>query len=537
MANKSLFKSVESGPAADTVNAAGGAAYSLSDTHALAQYACTGTFGNTYYTNAKTQLETVLKLTRTVDSKFIAQCAVYARKQGHMKDMPAFLLAVLSARVKSTDKEVAEAAKKWLTAAWPKVIDNDRMLRNYVQIIRSGVTGRKSLGTLSKRLIQQWFDGRTPETIFKASIGESPSLKDIIRLAHVKTPDEVRKALQRYIMDYEPVEKNPAGYDLAQLPELVKQFEAFKKDTSNPIPNVPFQMLTSLALTEEHWKHMAIHGGWHFTRMNLNTFARHGVFKSHEHTAKIVEILKDKENVARSRVFPYQLLTAYLNTQHNADIPDKVKNALQDALELATKNVPAFEGNIVVVVDVSGSMSSPATGYRGSATSSTTCLQIAGLIAACVLRKATGTVNVVPVCTRVHSSVHLNSRDSVITNAQKLNLQGGGTALDVAFTHINNKKMPADTVIVVSDMESWASNGYGKTAMLREWRALKKRQPNAKLVNLDIQVATTTQVPDDRDVMNIGGFSDSVWPVIAAFVSGKDATGWVEHIKAIDLDN
>ena len=71
--------------------------------------------------------------------------------------------------------------------------------------------------------------------------------------------------------------------------------------------------------------------------------------------------------------------------------------------------------------------------------------------------------------------------------------------------------------------------------MTREWGRFKKCNLKAKLINIDIQANTTTQVPDGEGVLNIGGFSDNVWPVIAAFMAGKDSAGWVEHIKQTKL--
>ena len=50
MANKSLFASLKSRLVrADTVNEAGGRAYTLAPKHALAQLAATGCFNGTYY--------------------------------------------------------------------------------------------------------------------------------------------------------------------------------------------------------------------------------------------------------------------------------------------------------------------------------------------------------------------------------------------------------------------------------------------------------------------------------------------------------
>lgn len=71
---------------------------------------------------------------------FVAKTAIYARERGHMKDMPALLLASLATR------DVAVFAR-----AFPRVVDNGKMLRNVV-ILRSGQVGRKSLGSRPKKL-------------------------------------------------------------------------------------------------------------------------------------------------------------------------------------------------------------------------------------------------------------------------------------------------------------------------------------------------------------------------------------------------
>jgi len=87
-----------------------------------------GCFGRTFYSTADEQLTRVLELCDQVDPKFVAKLAIYARTESYMKDMPALLCAWLSSR----DARLHEAV-------FAKVIDNTRMLRNYVQILRSGV--------------------------------------------------------------------------------------------------------------------------------------------------------------------------------------------------------------------------------------------------------------------------------------------------------------------------------------------------------------------------------------------------------------
>src|SRR3954451_3130828 len=185
MSNKSIFKTVRGmfTPKANTVNEAGGLAYKLSPKQALAQYAATGCFSHTFYVGAAEQLDAVLALTGDLDAEFIAKTAIFARENGHMKDMPAFLVAVLSAKDKALFERI-----------FPRVIDNGKMLRNFVQIMRSGAVGRKSLGSLPKRMVREWFEKRASEQIFKQSVGQSPSIADILKMVHPKPVDAEREA-------------------------------------------------------------------------------------------------------------------------------------------------------------------------------------------------------------------------------------------------------------------------------------------------------------------------------------------------------
>ena len=138
MANKSLFASLKSRLVrADTVNEAGGRAYSLEPKHALAQLAATGCFNGTFYADAQTQLDTLKTLIDQVDDNaFVAKLAVYSRKRACMKDMPAALTATLAARDTALFQQVFD-----------RVIDNGRVLRTLFQMIRSGQFGKKSLAS------------------------------------------------------------------------------------------------------------------------------------------------------------------------------------------------------------------------------------------------------------------------------------------------------------------------------------------------------------------------------------------------------
>jgi 60 kDa SS-A/Ro ribonucleoprotein len=523
MVNTQLFQTRKGAlsAAANTVNHEGAAAYAYGPRHQLAQIAVTGCLGQTFYTSPEEQLDQIANLVLTVDSRFTTQTAIYARQRGYMKDVPATLAAALA---------VWDTAL--LAQVFGRVIDNGKMLRNFVQIVRSGAMGRKSLGSAPKKLVQNWLLNASEKQLLSASVGNQPSLADVVKMVHPKPAEAWRAAWFAWLIG--------KPFDEAALPPITQAFERFKRDAakgavSGELPDVPFQMLTALELNAKQWAQIAANGSWQMVRQNLNTFARHGVFEVKDMTNLIAKKLRDASAVAKARVMPYQLLSAYKAA--GEQVPAKVRDALQDAMEHAIANVPRFAGTVVVCPDVSGSMSSAVTGYRVGATSSVRCIDVAGLMAAAVLRK-NKEARVLPFEQRV-VKLDLNGRDSVMTNAQKLaKIGGGGTNCSAPLKQLADEKAQVDVVILVSDNESWVDGvRRGATETMLQWERIKQRNPGAKLVCIDIQPHGTTQAMERTDILNVGGFSDAVFDVVASFAEGKlGAQHWVGEIEQIVIE-
>lgn len=540
MANKSVFKSAPKGktPAAAThTNRAGGIAYKLGEKAALAQYASTGTFNDTFYSTGEQQVAEVLEILGKVDPEFIAKTAVYSHELGRMKDMPALLAAHLSTR--------GDEGRAMLKRVFPIVVSNGKMLRNFVQIIRSGVTGRKSFGTSLKKLLQGWFLSKSPEDIFRMSTGNDPSIGDILTMLHMAHNDgkgrkgsPEKNALFKYLKD---------GEVSTELPKLVLDYLKFKSDPhawDAALPKVPFEMLMGIKLTDKQWSALGQQMSWTQLRMNLNTLSRHGVLKEDGIARTLAAKLKDPELIKKAKPFPYQLMVTYLHTAETGDeaVPRVIRMALHDALDVATENVVGIDGPAHALIDVSGSMQSPVSGYRVGATSKATCVQVAALIGSSFLRKNQESM-IIPYSDNVFLKHGLEPRDSVMTNADKLaKLGGGGTNLGAAFRHLNKTKAKGNLVVVASDMETWAdgvaTRGWGgeATVSASEWAEYKSRNPKAKLVCINLAAGDHCQVANNPDVLNIGGFSDSMWEVIRSFVEGTpSADHWVNVIEAVKL--
>ncbi len=545
MANKTLFSSVKSRlPRANATNEAGGRAYKLAPKHALAQIAATGTFGNAFYSKAETQLLEMLKLIDQVDdNEFLARLALYARQKAHMKDMPAALLVALSLR----DTEL-------MHRIFDRVVDNGRVLRTMFQMIRSGQftdshgKSRVGLSSSVQRAFRRWLNEASTARLLSASVGNDPSLRDVLRMARPTPKDDQRRAMFGWLTDKEIAKWAPATE--SDLPMEVQALIAYRASETEDgqaliagdIDGVRWDLMADSARGPKVWTALARKMGPQALRMNLNTLLRHDVFKSSAMVDYVAGRIANESEIRRVRQFPYQYLAAYLNVAD--EIPHKIKSALQAAAEIACGNVPRLPGPVVIGLDTSGSMGCAVTGNRGrGATSKMRCVDVAALFAAAILRNNPDSV-VIPFDTDAYDA-KMDPSDSILSIAERLAKYGGGGTncalpLEAANCRFSNRKFAG--AILVSDNESWIGTGrYGSTGVMTAWnsfvrnqRKLVGRDADPKLVCIDIQPYRTSQAVERADIMNIGGFSDAVFNVVSAFIADDDQR-FVAEVEAMKI--
>lgn len=545
MANKSLFASLTNRfTRANAVNEAGGRAYKLEPKHALAQVAATGSFGNAFYSTAETQLDEVLKLIDEVDdNQYLAKLALYAREKAFMKDMPAALLVALSVR----DTEL-------MHRVFDRVVDNGRVLRTVFQMIRSGQFknkaghGRVGLSSSVQRAFQRWLNAASVGKLLSASIGNDPSLRDILRMARPTPKDNARRAIFGWLTDKAVDKWAPATE--ADLPVEVQSLIAYRNSESEEaqaliaggLDNVRWDLLSDAAKGPKVWAALARKMGPQALRMNLNTLLRHDVLATSAMVDYVADRIADESEIRRSKQFPYQYFAAYLNADDN--VPQKIKTALHKAAEIACGNVPELPGPVVIGLDTSGSMSCAVMGNRGrGATSKMRCIDVAALFAAAILRRNPESV-VIPFDTSAYDC-KIDPNDSILSIAERLaKYGGGGTDCSLPLVAANQKhaKRKFAGIVLVSDNESWVGTGrHGSTGVMTAWEAfvanqrkLAGKEANPKLVNIDLQPYQTVQACERADIMNIGGFSDSVFNVISAFLADNNQR-FVAEVEAIEL--
>jgi 60 kDa SS-A/Ro ribonucleoprotein len=178
------------------------------------------------------------------------------------------------------------------------------------------------------------------------------------------------------------------------------------------------------------------------------------------------------------------------------------------------------------------------------------CVDIAALYAAAVLRRNPDSV-VVPFDTAAYEA-RFDPQDSILGLAERLaKFGGGGTDCSLPLREANTRyrKRQFAGVVLVSDMESWVHRGQpwaagrrDATGVMTEWvefvanqRKLAGREAEApKLICIDLQAYQTVQAPERDDMLNVGGFNDAVFNVVASFLAG-DAGRFVSEVEAVKL--
>jgi len=200
--------------------------------------------------------------------------------------------------------------------------------------------------------------------------------------------------------------------------------------------------------------------------------------------------LTDARQVEKSMVLPFQIFTAAEALAGSKADSNAAKKALDKAMELSLKNVPAFDGQTLIAVDVSGSM-------KGRP------VRIAALFAA-VLFKSQESADVMLFDTKTQY-LRLHPGDSLTTLTQAIEkaATGGGTDFRIIF---QNAKKTYDRIVILSDMQAWVGN-HTPAADLVEYK--RKFTCDPRIFSFDLQGHGTLQFPESK-VFALAGFTDAV---------------------------
>ncbi len=469
-----------------TENLAGGQAYSQSDELALVSLLLTSFVNDQFYRNAQSSLDELRKLSEKVkDKEFVAKAAIFARDRFGMRSITHALAGELTSQLSG-----AEWGKNFYDKVVVRVDDMTEIMSYYLAY-KTSKDSPKFPNALKKGFAKAFdkFDGYQ----LAKYKGDNKEVKliDLVNIVHPVPTVRNKEALESLVKGEL---KNTQTWEskLSQAGQVAESEEDLTK------------------LKSDAWSEL-------ITGRKIGYFAllknlRNIITQSPGSVKAACELLVDERMIKSSRVLPFRFSTAYEEISKigsSKEVRD-VLMAIGQALDISVCNVPKFDGETLVVMDVSGSMSG-----RPS--------EIASLFGA-ILAKT----NNCDVMTFSNDAKYMsyNPMDSVMTIRSSFRFSGGGTNFKAIFDRANKKY---DRVIILSDMQGW----MGYTSPASEFSKYKSKfGANPFVYSWDLAGYSTLQFPE-QNVFALAGFSDKVFDIMKLMETDKKAL--FNEIKSIKL--
>ncbi len=465
---------------AKTVNLAGGEAYKQSPELELVSILLTSFANDTFYKKANDTFETLKALIVKCDKKFVAQAAIYARTHFGMRSITHVAASELAKHI---------SGEKWAKDFYTAVVYRpDDMM----EILSYHAANNGKVPNSIKKGFAKAFDKFDKYALAKyRGEGKGYKLIDVVNLVHPV-----------------PVEKNKEAINALVKGEL-KSFDTWETELSKT-GQIATNEEEKADLKKEVWVKL-------IREKKLGYFAllrnlRNIIEQAPEMIKEALEQLVNEAAIKKSLVLPFRFLTAFEEIQKLTDgkIVRDVLIALNKAVDIAVSNVPVFDGETLVVLDVSGSMAGKPA-------------QIGSLFASVLIKS-----NNADFITFSDNSQYrnVNPMDSTITIANSIRFASGGTNFRSIF-QVANKKY--DRVFILSDMQGW----IGYKTPTREFNEYKKTiGANPFVYSFDLNGHGTMQLPE-QNVICIAGFSEKVFDIIKLTETDKKAL--LNTIKAVQI--
>ena len=449
-----------------TTNITGGQAYQQSNDLELVSVLLTSFVSDQFYRSSNDTLDRLKQLLNKVDPKFAAKSAIFARDKFGMRSITHALAGELASML---------GGHEWSKDFYDKVVvrpDDMTEIMSYYLENKTDKNKPKFPNSLKKGFASAFNKFDNYQIAKYKNENKEVKLVDIVNLVHPVPTTSNRDALSQLVngtlksTDTWESKLSKAGQEASNEEELSQ----LKSDAWG-------ELLTTRKI------------GYFALLRNL----RNIINQSPQFVDLACDMLTDQRMIQSSRVLPFRFATAYeeITKLGSSSEVRKVMTALNQALDISAINIPKFDGETLVVIDVSGSMSG-----RPS--------EIASLFGAMIAKA--NNCDVMTFATSASYKAY-NPMDSILTIRNSFRFSGGGTNFKDIFLKSNKKY---DRVIILSDMQGW----IGHTTPASEFNLYKKKFNCSPYVySWDLAGLGTMQLPENN-VFALAGFSDKVFDIM-----------------------
>lgn len=495
-------------------NNAGGFVFKLDKWKVLDRFLILGSESPTYYASSrkltKYNAENIIKCIENDGIKTVNRIVEVSLEGRAPKNDPALFALALCASL-GNDK-----TKSYALECLPSVARIPTHLFHFLDYVQN----HRGWGRGLKNAVAKWYTSKKPNDLayhaVKYQQRDGWSHRDVLRLSHPKS-DELN-SIFKWIVKGELDSNAPAilhGFEKAKLIRNSKDMVKIINEYGLPWEAVPTEMLAF----SEVWKELLKNLPMTAMLRNLGRMAANGTLVPlSDEVNFVVSKLTNKDLIKKARIHPLSVLVA-LNTYSRGrglkgnltwTTTSKIQSALNEMFYLSFDNVEPTNKNILLALDVSGSMTQEIAGMPLTCASASAAM-------AMVTARVEPNYEIFGFC---HDFVSLPINDKMDLNSaykevQKRNF--GGTDCSLPMLYAMEKNIKVDAFIVYTDSETWHGRVHPFQA-LNEYR--RKTGINAKLIVVGM-TATGFSIADPRDpgMLDVVGYSTDVPSLISNFIN------------------
>lgn len=501
-------------------NEAGGFGFAKDWYQRLMNFLILGSEGGTYYVGERELTvengQHILELVKDKEKGLLTVAAIVeiSRSGRAPKNDPAiFALALAAAH---GEKLVKEAAR----AAIPSVCRTGTHLFSFMETYKQ--VGGKTSRQL-KRGVASFYTlkdtGKVAMQLIKYRQRGGWTHRDVLRQCHAKgKPGTPLGSLLRWAVGKGEGEIHPLvdAFNRVQSEKDPKKVALMAMEYQLPWEALPTEMLNE----KQVWDGLLTNMGYTALLRNLGKLTSLGFFSGGlgEDTKLVCKQLTDLEEIKKGRVHPFQILLAYSTYRQGRGVKgsltwnrsEKILGALDDAFFQSFHAVEPTKKNIVVGVDVSGSMSATVNNTHLSAAE-------AAFIMALIHKRTEPNVEIIPFDKQPRAArvPERGSLEEYLKVAKSFN--GGGTDCSAPIRALLTQTgYVADAFVIYTDSQTWAGQSHPCQAFAKYKKA---RNPNAKAIGVEMaSTATTIADPSEPGMLSIVGMDASVPKVVRDFI-------------------
>jgi len=407
---------------------------------------------------------------------FVANTIVYARSVMNIRSLPIVLTVLFAKALREQNKTYSN-----LRQVVCDVIQRADELASMYAVALQIFGNKKTVPMAIKRGVADAFNKFNEYQFGKYNSSSVVKLRDVLRIVHPKTKDELQGALYEKIMKDAlavPYTWETTLSANGQLPAEERKSDA--------------QIWTELVESEKV--------GYMAMLRNLRNIEQAKV--SPETMKTVCDFISNKDNVLKSKQLPFRYVNALNNVGNN-----KLNRSISRALDHSLSNVPQIGENVWIIVDCSGSMEG---WYSRNNNVSNTPIKTAAIFAVALAKANVDAANVKITLFSDHArNVTINPDDSVMSSVEKVMglVEGGGTNLQAALDLKPKLGFEPDTVVLLSDMQ---------VNQLRARNSVNIFEPNTVKVAINLEGYDSTPVSEIQGWYQLSGWSERLFDFIPA---------------------